>query len=37
MYVKLYGAHVHGIDGQLIEVEVDIANGLPHFDIVGLP
>ncbi|GGK35731.1 hypothetical protein GCM10010965_30890 [Caldalkalibacillus thermarum] len=37
MYVKLYGAHLSGIEGQIVEVEVDIAPGLPQFDIVGLP
>lgn len=26
-----------GIDGYIVDVEVDIANGLPAFDIVGLP
>ncbi len=28
---------LHGLDGQVVEVEVDISNGLPCFDIVGLP
>lgn len=37
MYVKLYTAHLVGIEGQIIEVEADISYGLPHFDIVGLP
>jgi magnesium chelatase family protein len=37
MYVKLYGAHLFGLEGQVVEVEVDISLGLPHFDIVGLP
>lgn len=37
MYAKLYGATLHGIDGYLITVEVDISQGLPVFDIVGLP
>lgn len=37
MYAKLYSAAVHGIDGYIVEVEVDISNGLPQFDIVGLP
>ncbi|AUS09250.1 magnesium chelatase [Laceyella sacchari] len=37
MYTKLYSASVLGIDGRLVEVEVDISNGLPSFDIVGLP
>lgn len=37
MYAKLYGATLHGIDGCVITVEVDISQGLPVFDIVGLP
>ena len=28
---------VHGVDGQLVEVEVDISPGVPRFNIVGLP
>ncbi|MGL3598719.1 YifB family Mg chelatase-like AAA ATPase [Veillonella sp. ZSJB6] len=37
MYAKLFGATLHGIDGCIITVEVDISQGLPVFDIVGLP
>ncbi|MGA8943747.1 MAG: YifB family Mg chelatase-like AAA ATPase [Thermoactinomyces sp.] len=37
MYSRLYSASVMGIDGFIVEVEVDISNGLPVFDIVGLP
>jgi magnesium chelatase family protein len=37
MYGKVYSASVLGVEGKLIEVEVDISNGLPHFAIVGLP
>jgi magnesium chelatase family protein len=37
MYAKLYSATLHGIDGCIITVEVDISQGLPVFDIVGLP
>ena len=37
MYAKLNGATLHGIDGCIITVEVDISQGLPVFDIVGLP
>ena len=37
MYAKLYGATLRGIDGCVITVEVDISQGLPVFDIVGLP
>ncbi|MHB8122573.1 MAG: YifB family Mg chelatase-like AAA ATPase [Desulfuromonadaceae bacterium] len=28
---------LHGLEGQLIRVEVDVSNGLPNFDLVGLP
>ncbi len=34
---KLYSCAVLGLEGSLIEVEVDIAQGLPAFMIVGLP
>ena len=37
MYAKTYGETVCGINGEEITVEVDISNGLPGFDIVGLP
>jgi magnesium chelatase family protein len=37
LYSKLHSASVLGVDGFLVEVEVDISNGLPMFDIVGLP
>src|SRR5690554_2070057 len=37
MYVKILSAAVTGIDGQMIEVEVDLASGLPQMTIVGLP
>ncbi|HCB93457.1 MAG TPA: ATP-dependent protease [Selenomonas sp.] len=37
MYAKTYGATTMGVDGLIITVEVDSANGLPGFDIVGLP
>lgn len=37
MYTKLYSASILGIDGFSVEVEIDISNGLPVFDIVGLP
>lgn len=37
MYAKLQSATILGIDGLLVEVEIDISNGLPVFDIVGLP
>lgn len=37
MYARVYGATVYGVDGHLIEVEIDLSNGLPTFDLVGLP
>ncbi|MFV9509876.1 YifB family Mg chelatase-like AAA ATPase [Tepidibacillus sp. LV47] len=37
MYAKVLGSSILGIDGFLVEIEVDLANGLPQFQIVGLP
>ncbi len=37
MIAKVYSVVVSGLDGQLVEVEVDIHNGMPAFIIVGLP
>ena len=37
MYACTFGEATHGLDGILVTVEVDISNGLPAFDIVGLP
>src|SRR4051812_27125247 len=37
MLAKLFSCAIVGLDGGLIEVEVDIANGLPAFNLVGLP
>ncbi|MFQ5560139.1 MAG: YifB family Mg chelatase-like AAA ATPase [Nitrospinota bacterium] len=37
MLSKLYSGAVFGIDAYLIEVEVDLASGLPSFTTVGLP
>ena len=37
MIAKIYSVVVSGLDGQLVEVEVDIHNGMPAFIIVGLP
>jgi magnesium chelatase family protein len=37
MYGKMVSACLHGIEGRLIQVEVDISNGLPHIALVGLP
>ena len=37
MYAKILSASVLGIEGRLIEVEVNIASGLPQVNVVGLP
>ncbi|QQE76102.1 YifB family Mg chelatase-like AAA ATPase [Brevibacillus composti] len=36
MYARSYSGAVHGIEGMIVTVETDIANGLPQFDLVGL-
>ncbi|NEW05529.1 YifB family Mg chelatase-like AAA ATPase [Paenibacillus sp. SYP-B3998] len=37
MYGKVMSACLQGIEGQTIEVEVDISSGLPQINLVGLP
>lgn len=37
MLAKVYSCAVIGLDGAIVEVEVDTANGLPSFTLVGLP
>ena len=37
MFAQVYGASTWGLGGHVITVEVDISNGVPSFDIVGLP
>ncbi|WP_026263323.1 YifB family Mg chelatase-like AAA ATPase [Paenibacillus sanguinis] len=37
MYGKLHSACLYGIDGVVIEVEVDLSSGIPQTQIVGLP
>jgi magnesium chelatase family protein len=37
MLAKVKSGAVIGLDGAIVEVEVDISNGLPSFTIVGLP
>lgn len=37
MFAKVLGETTSGIDGVKITVEVDVSNGLPNFDLVGLP
>jgi magnesium chelatase family protein len=36
MLAKVYSCAVNGLDGVLVEVEVDLAQGLPSFTVVGL-
>ena len=37
MFAKLYSAGLFGMDTFLVEVEVDIANAFPAYELVGLP
>jgi len=37
LFAKIYGATTLGIDGRIIDVEVDVSPGLPGFELVGLP
>ena len=37
MLAKVYSSALQGIDAYSVEVEVDLARGLPKFNIVGLP
>jgi len=37
LYTKMFCASVQGVDACFIEVETDIASGLPQVNIVGLP
>ena len=37
MFGKVYSVTLHGIDGFLVQVEADISDGLPSFDMVGIP
>ncbi len=37
MFAKVFGSTTLGVEGQIISVEVDSSNGLPTFEIVGLP
>ncbi len=37
MMVKVISGAINGIEGYMVEVEVDMGQGLPSFDIVGLP
>ena len=37
MFSKINSASLLGINGYLVNVEVDLSDGLPSFDVVGLP
>ncbi len=37
MLAKVYSGAIHGVDAYLVEVEIDMAIGLPAFNTVGLP
>ena len=37
MFASLKSMGLHGIDGFVVDVEADISQGLPGFDVVGLP
>jgi len=37
LLAKVYSGAVVGVDGHLVEVEVDLAKGLPQWNLVGLP
>lgn len=37
MHTKIYSEALYGIEGILITIEVNISEGLPKFDVVGLP
>ena len=36
MFSKIYGAALDGIDARLVQVEADVSDGLPVFDMVGM-
>lgn len=37
MIYRVFSCSIYGINGYIVNVEVDLSNGLPGFDIVGLP
>ena len=37
MFAKIKSSGLIGINGYIINVETDISNGMPGFEIVGLP
>lgn len=36
-FAKIKSAGLNGLDGYIVDVQTDIANGMPAFEIVGLP
>jgi len=37
LIAKIFSSAIIGIDGYIVQVEIDLDSGLPSFDIVGLP
>ena len=37
MFARTYGSTTQGVDGFIIDVEVDVSAGMPGTDIVGMP
>jgi len=37
MLSKVCSGYIMGVDAHPVDVEVDVANGLPSFSVVGLP
>lgn len=37
MYAKVLGSSLMGMNGFIVDIETDLSNGLPQFQIVGLP
>ena len=37
MFTKIHTVSLTGLDGELIEIQTDISNGMVAFDIIGLP
>lgn len=35
MYSKVFGAGIHGLEAHIIQVEADVSNGLPVFNMIG--
>ena len=37
MFSKVLAGGIHGIDSYLAQIEVDVSQGMPGFEMVGLP